>query len=117
MNNELIIKCHLWIGTSVEDETNYMSYFELDYSTQGNFDSPDYERCQFCLDVGLDWYDEDEIVIVPRIDEEVDLDTLLAEVPIHEKEKGKVKEDSTANTPSHFRLGDGAFLASPVASG
>ena len=27
------------------------------------------------------------------------------------------KVDSTANTPSHFRLGDGAFLASPVASG
>ncbi|WP_250512935.1 immunity 22 family protein [Caballeronia sp. INDeC2] len=92
MNDELAFKCHLWIGTSFISEEEYLSYFELDYSTQGDFDHPNYKRCQFCLDVAIDWYDEDYISIIPRLGKEVDLDMLLSEAPVRSGEKEKIKE-------------------------
>ncbi|WP_277187850.1 immunity 22 family protein [Caballeronia sp. BR00000012568055] len=92
MNDELAFECHIWIGTSFTSEEEYLAYFELDFSVQGDFSAPGYKRCQFCLDVGLDWYDEDYITIIPRLDVAVDLDTILVEAPILEEEMNKVKE-------------------------
>ncbi len=30
-----------------------MRYFELDYSTEGDIDDPDYNVCGFCRDLGI----------------------------------------------------------------
>lgn len=92
MNDSLAFECCLWIGNDYSEESKYMSYFKLDYSTQGDFDDSDYKQCQFCIDVGLDWYDEDFIGIIPRFERKVDLDTLLNKSPIKAKEKESVKK-------------------------
>ncbi|WP_275389799.1 immunity 22 family protein, partial [Xenorhabdus bovienii] len=67
---------HLWIGNNFSSEDEYMKYFELDYSVEGNFDDPNYKLCQFCKDIGLQWYDEDFIGIIPRRDESVSIDEI-----------------------------------------
>ena len=85
-------KVHLWIGTTFKSEDKYMEYFELDNSTEGNFDDPNYKVCQFCKDIGEVWYDEDFIGIIPRLDEEVDLDEILTEAAVDENELDKVKK-------------------------
>lgn len=38
---------HIWIGTTHKTEEEYLKYFELDYSTEGDFDDPDYKLCLF----------------------------------------------------------------------
>lgn len=58
-------KIHIWIGTTTKTEEEYLKYFELDYSTEGDFDDPDYKECQFCKDISEKWYDEDMIGIMP----------------------------------------------------
>lgn len=63
-----------------------MSYFELDYSVEGDFDDPSYKLCGFCKDVGTVWYDEDFIGIIPRREQEVSLDDILAEAAIDDDE-------------------------------
>ena len=36
-------KIHIWIGTTKKKEEDYLKYFELDYSTEGDFDDNDYK--------------------------------------------------------------------------
>lgn len=89
---EAFEKVHLWIGTNFAPEEEYNAYFELDYSTEGDFESPKYRVCQFCKDIGELWYDEDFIGIIPRLDEEVELDELLVEAAVVDTELKKIKK-------------------------
>lgn len=83
---------HLWIGSNFSSEENYMEYFKLDYSVEGDFDNPDYKLCGFCKDIGIQWYDEDFIGIIPRQDNEVTLDEILIEAAIDQDEWISVKK-------------------------
>ncbi|WP_306351431.1 immunity 22 family protein [Flavobacterium sp. '19STA2R22 D10 B1'] len=83
---------HLWIGSNFSSEENYMEYFKLDYSVEGDFDNPDYKLCGFCKDIGTQWYDEDFIGIIPRQDNEVTLDEILIEAAIDQDEWISVKK-------------------------
>ena len=91
MNIELSFKSHLWIGTSLESDANYMEYFKLDYSSHQENGCPKHKKCRFCIDIGIDWYDEDYITIIPRFAQEVDLDTLLMTAPVRTEEKNNIK--------------------------
>ncbi|EOV9543741.1 immunity 22 family protein [Cronobacter sakazakii] len=82
---------HLWIGNNFSSEDDYMRYFELDYSTDGDTDDPDYNVCGFCRDLGIKWYDVDFIGIIPRENKEVSLYDLLEEAAVDESEKENVK--------------------------
>lgn len=68
-------KVHVWVGTNLSSESDYISYFELDYSV--DLDDPAYKVCGFCRDIGVRWYDEDFIGIIPRKEREVSLDEIL----------------------------------------
>ncbi|MNO83383.1 hypothetical protein D3C76_746870 [compost metagenome] len=70
-------KIHVWVGTNFSSEDDYLKYFELDYSVGS--DDPTYKVCGFCRDIGVRWYDEDFIGIIPRKAEEVSLDEILVE--------------------------------------
>lgn len=70
-------KVHVWVGTNFSFEEEYLSYFELDYSV--NIDDPKYQICGFCKDIGISWYDEDFMGIMPRKPDEVSLDELLVD--------------------------------------
>jgi hypothetical protein len=85
-------KIHLWIGVSDKNEEEYLNYFQLDYSVEGDFDNPNYKLCQFCKDIGTLWYDEDFIGIIPRWEKEIELDKILKESSIDKKEWDKIKE-------------------------
>lgn len=75
-------KIHIWIGTTGQTEEEFKRYFEIDYSTGGDFDDPLYKTCQFCLDIGEKWYDEDFLGIMPIYEEPVDVKELLDLTPI-----------------------------------
>lgn len=77
---------HLWIGKTDKEEDEYLKYFELDYSTEGDFDDPEYEVCQFCKDIGEKWYDEDFIGIIPLFNNELSIKEILKQVPIANEE-------------------------------
>jgi hypothetical protein len=81
---------HLWIGKTEKEEDEYLKYYELDYSTEGDFDDPDYIVCQFCQDIGEKWYDEDFIGIIPLFDEELSIKDILKQVPIANEDIGNV---------------------------
>ncbi|AOM41988.1 immunity 22 family protein [Xenorhabdus bovienii] len=83
---------HLWIGNNFSSEDEYMKYFELDYSVEGNFDDPNYKLCQFCKDIGLQWYDEDFIGIIPRRDESVSIDEILIDAAVDQSEFQSIKD-------------------------
>ncbi|EMT5587514.1 TPA: immunity 22 family protein [Providencia stuartii] len=85
-------KIHLWIGSNFLPEEQYISYFQLDYSVEGDFDDPNYKICQFCKDVGLKWYDEDFIGIIPRHKEDVSLDDILVDAAVDDSELNIIKE-------------------------
>lgn len=85
-------KVHLWIGTNTTSEEKYLKYFELDYSTEGDLDDPNYTPCQFCKDVNIKWYDEDFIGIIPRHEKEVDIDTILEDAAVDLGEFEKIKK-------------------------
>lgn len=70
-------KIHAWVGANFSSEDDYLKYFELDYSVES--DDPAYKVCGFCRDIGVRWYDEDFIGIIPRKAEEVSLDEILVE--------------------------------------
>lgn len=77
---------HVWIGKTDKEEDEYLKYFELDYSTEGDFDDPEYVVCQFCKDIGEKWYDEDFIGIIPLFEEELSVKDILKQVPIANEE-------------------------------
>ncbi|AVB21596.1 MULTISPECIES: immunity 22 family protein [Pseudomonas syringae group] len=79
-------KVHLWVGTNFSSESDYKKYFELDYSTEGDFDDPKYKLCGFCKDVNIKWYDEDFIGIIPRHENEVEVDEILKDAAIDQSE-------------------------------
>lgn len=84
-------KVHLWIGSNYSSEEEYMHYFELDYSGEGEIDDPNYKVCRFCQDLGIVWYDEDFIGVIPRFDNNVTLDEILVDAAVDESEISLVK--------------------------
>lgn len=82
-------KVHLWVGVNFDSESDYKKYFELDYSV--DLDDPEYKVCRFCKDLGLRWYDEDFIGIIPRSTTEVSLDEILEESSVDPGELERVK--------------------------
>jgi hypothetical protein len=83
-------KIHIWIGTTFKEEDDYLQYFELDYSTEGDFEDPEYKLCQFCTDIGVEWYDEDFIGIIPLLERNVPITEILKEIPLEQNEIEKV---------------------------
>jgi Immunity protein 22 len=81
-------RVHLWIGSTFKPKSEYDKYFELDLLN--DIDSPKYVACQFCKDIGDDWYDEDFIGIIPRRKKEIDLSTILIDAAIDQREWPKV---------------------------
>lgn len=77
---------HVWVGSNFAQENEYMSYFEIDHSTEGDFDDPNYKLCGFCQDIGVVWYDEDFIGIIPRYEHEVSIDEILIEASLEDDE-------------------------------
>lgn len=67
---------YLWIGTNFMPIEKYNKYFELDYSTE-DLDDPDYKVCDFCKDIGDNWYDEDFIGYPEPLKKEVDIGKLI----------------------------------------
>ena len=86
-------KVHVWIGTNFSSDDEYMTYFELDCSVEGDFNNPNYKLCGFCRDVGVQWYDSDFIGIIPRHEQEVSLDEILLEAAIDQSELYLVKRE------------------------
>ncbi|QXI28453.1 immunity 22 family protein [Pseudomonas vanderleydeniana] len=82
---------HIWVGSNFSSNEDYMSYFELDYSVEGNFDDPNYKLCGFCKDIGTRWYDQDFIGIISRSEQEVSLDEILVEAAVDEDELPRLK--------------------------
>ncbi|WP_082044688.1 immunity 22 family protein [Pseudomonas sp. C5pp] len=89
-------KVHLWLGVNLMGEDEYFKYFEIDYSSEFEIDDPRYPACQFCLDVGERWYDEDFIGIIPRKPDLVGVDDMLGQSPIDVGEWGRVKSICTS---------------------
>ncbi|MBK5537985.1 immunity 22 family protein [Pseudomonas sp. TH05] len=87
---------HVWIGSNFAPEDQYMEYFQLDYSVEGDFDDPSYKLCGFCEDIGTQWYDEDFIGIIPRSDAEVSLDEILQEAAVDQDQLDAVKQRCAA---------------------
>ncbi|WP_193016256.1 immunity 22 family protein [Proteus sp. FME41] len=84
-------KVHLWIGSNFSSEEEYRHYFELDYSEEDGIDSPNYRVCGFCKDLGIVWYDEDFIGVIPRFDNNVTLDDVLVDAAVDESEISSIK--------------------------
>ncbi|SEQ23781.1 Immunity protein 22 [Pseudomonas sp. NFACC02] len=84
-------KVHIWVGTNFDSEADYSKYFELDHSAE--LDEPAYQVCGFCKDLGIRWYDEDFIGIIPRSAKEVELDEILYESAIDPSELKSVKAE------------------------
>ncbi len=84
-------RVHLWIGSNFSSEEEYMYYFELDYSEEDGIDSPNYRVCGFCKDLGIVWYDEDFIGVIPRFDNDVTLDEVLVDAAVDESEISFIK--------------------------
>lgn len=68
-------KVHIWIGTTLLSEDDYYKYFDQDNGT-----------CPFCLDIGVEEYDEDFMVIIPLFEKEIDIKEILTEVVIDDNE-------------------------------
>ncbi|MEB3900375.1 immunity 22 family protein [Pseudomonas putida] len=79
-NIERYKKVHVWVGTNFSSEVDYLKYFELDHSV--DLDDPAYKVCGFCRDIGIKWYDEDFIGIMPRRAKEVSLDEILMDAAV-----------------------------------
>lgn len=83
---------HLWIGSNYDSMETYLKYFELDYSTEGDFDDPSYKVCAFCQYLGTNWYDEDFIGIMPREEKDIPLDEILEQAAVDQSEINKIKQ-------------------------
>lgn len=91
-NSEKMKKIHIWIGITKMTNSKYKKYFELDYSTEGDFDDPEYKVCGFCKDLKIKWYDEDMIGIIPILKKEGDIDTVIKLAPINKKSIDEIKK-------------------------
>ncbi|CDH06152.1 conserved hypothetical protein [Xenorhabdus bovienii str. oregonense] len=87
-------RVHLWIGSNFSSENEYMEYFQLDYSVEGDFEDPNYKLCQFCEDIGLQWYDEDFIGIILRHNKNISIDEILTDAAVDQSEFQSIKEIS-----------------------
>ncbi|WP_256582678.1 immunity 22 family protein [Pseudomonas sp. Irchel 3A5] len=110
---------HVWVGINFSPESEYLQYFELDYSTEDGFDDPDYRVCGFCKDVGVKWYDEDFIGIIARRDTPVTVDEILKDAPIDSSDWERAKNACAAlgiieaNAVFWYTDGDGVISISP----
>lgn len=110
-------KIHVWVGTNFSSEAEYLKYFELDYSV--DFDDPAYKVCGFCKDVGIRWYDEDFIGIIPRRSSEVSLDDILTESSVDMDDMDRLKAEclrlgvTKANAIFWYSDG-GTILSQPI---
>lgn len=84
-------RVHLWMGSNFSSEEEYMHYFELDYFAEDGIDSPNYRVCGFCKDLGIVWYDEDFIGVIPRFDNNVTLDEVLVDAAVDKSEIPLIK--------------------------
>jgi len=84
-------KMLLWIGVNHESPEDYQKHFLLDYSTDGDVTDEKYSVCDFCVMLGIKWYDEDFIGIIPRKDEEVPITDLFDEVAVDGEELIQIK--------------------------
>jgi len=89
-------KVHLWLGINFIEEEEYLKYFKIDYSSDYEIDDPQYPVCQFCVDVGERWYDEDFIGIIPRKPTRVHIDAMLGDSAIDRSEWNRVKAICTS---------------------
>jgi Immunity protein 22 len=90
--SERMKKIHVWFGTTEQSNAAFKKYFQLDYSTEGDFDDPAYKLCGFCKDTGNKWYDEDMIGIIPVSKKEEAVDKFLKKIPISPKQIEEVKK-------------------------
>ncbi|EKT4464657.1 immunity 22 family protein [Pseudomonas putida] len=90
-NIERYEKVHVWVGTNFSSEVDYLKYFELDYSV--DLDDPAYKVCGFCRDIGVKWYDEDFIGVMPRRAEEVSLDEILMDAAVDSEHINALKAE------------------------
>ena len=74
-------KVHIWLGINESDDETFEEYFELDYNTDVEMDDPEYEACQFCVDIKTEWYDEDMIGVY-KIDHLISVEEALEEIPV-----------------------------------
>jgi len=107
-------KIHVWVGSNFESEADYLKYFELDYSV--DIDNPAYKVCGFCKDVGIRWYDEDFIGIIPRKSQEVNLDEIVKESSVDPSELERLKAGCVSNginkANAIFWYSDGGVIVS-----
>jgi hypothetical protein len=74
-------KLHLWVGVTSKTFQDFTSYFDLDYSNE--YDSPDYIPYEFCKDLGVNFYDENFLVVEPFYKEPVALEKIILECDIN----------------------------------
>ncbi|QQE86506.1 immunity 22 family protein [Pseudomonas putida] len=107
-------KIHVWVGSNFESEADYLKYFELDYSV--GIDDPSYKMCGFCKDVGIRWYDEDFIGIIPRSPQEVGLDEIIKDSSVDPSELDRLKaiclSKGINNANAIFWYSDGGIVVS-----
>ncbi|MCI0915359.1 immunity 22 family protein [Pseudomonas putida] len=107
-------KIHVWVGSNFESEADYLRYFELDYSV--DIDDPSYKVCGFCKDIGIRWYDEDFIGIIPRRPQEVSLDEIIKESSVDPSELDRLRagclSKGIAKANAIFWYSDGGVVVS-----
>lgn len=82
-------KVYLWLGHIELDQSNFKEYFKLDYSTEGDFNNPNYKVCGFCNDINQLWYDEDFIGYL-KYDNSMAVSEILQDAPIDEDDKEEI---------------------------
>ena len=87
-----ISKLHFWVGTTTKNKKDFLKYFELDYSTEGDFNIPEYKVCGFCKDIEQKWYDENFLVFEPFYENDISLEEILKESDIDSSDIEEVKK-------------------------
>lgn len=107
---------HLWIGSSSQSTKKYNEYFIQDESIDA-LESENYIPCQFCKDVGIDWYNEDFIGYPKPRKNEIPVEELISEaIGISEEymlpiiEKCKELNLITANALFWYQASDLSYL-------
>ena len=75
---------HLWVGLIEKSKEEYLEYFEQDSILEDEED----RYCQFCNDIGIDYYDEDFIIIIyPLLPHPIPVKEMLTEIPLLNNEE------------------------------